>query len=70
MPGNPLRAAASLTHGGAGHQRESGEAALAAPSGRAQRGEPYRLLLLDSAMPGLSGFDVAAALQRGDIANW
>jgi two-component system sensor histidine kinase/response regulator len=32
----------------------------------AERGEPYRLMLLDSAMPGLSGFDVASALQRGD----
>jgi two-component system sensor histidine kinase/response regulator len=45
---------------------ESGEAALAALQAGAQRGEPYRLLLLDSAMPGLSGFDVAAALQRGE----
>jgi PAS domain S-box-containing protein len=59
--------AASLTHWGAlVTSVESGEAALAALQAGAQRGEPYRLLLLDSAMPGLSGFDVAAVLQRGE----
>ncbi len=45
---------------------DNGEAALLALRAGAERGEPYRLMLLDSAMPGLSGFDVAAALQRGE----
>ena len=44
----------------------NGQAALDALRVGAECGEPYHLLLLDSAMPGLSGFDVAAALQQGD----
>jgi PAS domain S-box-containing protein len=45
----------------------SGREALVALRAAGEKGEPYRLLLLDSAMPEVSGFDVAEALHRGDV---
>ena len=58
---------ASLIHWGAQVDAvASGEAALKALQLASEKNEPYRLLLLDAAMPGLNGFDVAEALQRGD----
>ena len=46
---------------------DSGQAALDAMRSAAGRGESYRLLLLDSAMPGLDGFEVAEVLHRGEL---
>ena len=47
---------------------DSGQAALEALRAAGARGESFRLLLLDSAMPGGSGFEVAEALHRGEVA--
>jgi PAS domain S-box-containing protein len=46
---------------------DGGEAALDALRSAAADGHSYRLLLLDSAMPGLSGFEVAEMLYRGEV---
>ena len=45
----------------------SGRQAIAALREAGERGEPYRLLLLDSVMPEVSGFEVAEALHRGEV---
>jgi len=43
---------------------DDGEAALAAISSAIAVGQPYRLVLLDAEMPGMSGFEVAERIQQ------
>ena len=43
---------------------ENGKAAIEAASDCARRGRPFRLILLDSQMPGMDGFEVAEQLKR------
>lgn len=43
---------------------DSGESALAAMAAAADSGHPYQLVLIDSGMLGMDGFQLAAAIQR------
>ena len=68
LPANRQMLAAALTHWGAVVTTVSnGQAALDALRVATERDEPYRLLLLDSVMPEVGGFEVAAALQHGEV---
>ena len=43
---------------------DSGEAGLAALTAASDRGEPYRVVLLDGVMPGMDGFEVAERIRQ------